>query len=56
MIHQLNDISELAGASMPTVKEGVQDERREESDARESQDSLDLTNKTLLSVLPVGVK
>ena len=58
MIHQLKEMSELAGASMATVKLALQlpDCRSLIVDRRWSQVFFDLTKSTLLSVLVVGVK
>ena len=56
IIHQLNDMSELAGASIATVKEGIQTESSTSCESILLQLFFDLTKTTLLSVFVVGVR
>lgn len=51
MIHQLNEISEDAGESIPTVNDGMQ-----VVEVEASQVFLDFTNNTLFWVFAVGVR
>ncbi len=56
MIHQLKEMSEPAGESMPTVKDGVQVVGCRSVVVEVSQRFLDFTKSTLFWVLVVGVR